>query len=427
MNLAFYNGISGVKSQQSGIDVWGHNISNSNLSGYRASRPEFSNLFTSSLSSSTNGSNTSSQVGYGSQLITTATTRDQGSFSTTDNTFDLAIDGNGWFGLFNADEDLVFSRNGGFKFDADRYLVDENGAYVSGTMGGNIVFEANAENNRLTAIINDLDGGTETTQEKLQLPNTLTYPKQYTDTVTIGGNLGTSEDSVSLSSTLYSASEEANTLYVTLTKSDLQPATGSSWSIQATVLNEDGSIQYDKKTGSINFGTSGEILDFEMPQLSNDGLAVNLNFGSGTAGLQANDSENTGTSIQKNGQPEGQLDEYSITKDGDVVAFFDNGYKTIVAKVAVYHFRNEQGLQEIGGSYYMQTDTSGDALFYRDEMGEIISTAGQVYDHTIEEANINTTEALSELMMIQRAFDANSKSITTGDSLIQTALNMAAR
>jgi flagellar hook protein FlgE len=424
MNLAFYNGLMGIKTQQLGIDVWGHNISNSNLSGYRASRPEFSSLFTSSLSSSTSTSTTSSQIGYGSKLTTKATTRDQGSFSATENTFDLAIDGNGWFGMLNKDGETVYTRNGGFTFDSNRNLVDHTGTYVTGVMAGNIIFSQNPEQNRLTSVVQNLDSGDPDNQTILKLPKNLTYPRQHTDTVTLRGNIGEGDEEVTFSANLISATNEVNNIYITLSKSSVQPDSGTLWNISAVITNEDGSIQFDRKTGSVNFDSSGEITAIDMPELSNDGLPIKLDLGNGRTGLQANNSIETTTSIQKNGQPEGHLNEYSVTKDGDVVAFFDNGYKSIIAKVAIYHFRNEQGLQEIGGSYYAETPNSGEAIFYRNEKGDLITTSGQVYDHTLEEGNINTTEALSELMMLQRAFDANSKSITTGDSLIQTALKM---
>jgi len=163
-----------------------------------------------------------------------------------------------------------------------------------------------------------------------------------------------------------------------------------------------------------------------MPQLSNDGLPINLDFGNGMVGLQANDSASESVAIAKNGEPEGNLDHYAVSQDGNVVAFFDNGYKTVVAKVAVYHFRNEQGLQDVGGSYYMSNDISGKAMFYRDATGDIITTSGLVYDHHLEETNIDNSEALSELMIIQKAFDASATALKVGDDMIKKALTMDA-
>ena len=163
-----------------------------------------------------------------------------------------------------------------------------------------------------------------------------------------------------------------------------------------------------------------------MPTLSNEGLPITLNFGNKKVGIQANDSAIESISVAKNGEPEGNLDHYGVSQDGNVVAFFDNGYKTVVAKVAIYHFRNEQGLQDVGGSYYDANHLSGKPLFYRDEKGGIITKEGFILDHHLEETNINNTEALSELMVIQRAFDASSRALKAGDDMIKQALNLDA-
>ena len=426
MNSTFYTALSGMKTYQQGINVWSHNLSNANLAGFKAKRPEFSTLFTDSMTNLPSLGTVGSEKGYGSKLNTAPITRDQGSLKTTESTFDLAINGNGWFGVLNEEGEVVYTRNGSFNFDAERYLVDKRGSYLTGQMAGNMQISPDATQNKLLGVVTDINVGPPETQTKIQLPNMLTYPKKYTDTVSLSGNLGVKKEHQTFSTTLVSATEEKNIITIDLTKSSNQPDTGSKWDIAAKITNSDGSIIYDKKKGNITFGGSGEILNYDMPQLSNDGLPINLDFGHGTVGLQANDSSSESVAIAKNGEPEGSLDHYAVSQDGNVIAFFDNGYKTVVAKVAVYHFRNEQGLQDVGGSYYMSNDISGKAMFYRDATGDIITTSGLVYDHHLEETNIDNSEALSELMIIQKAFDASATALKVGDDMIKKALTMDA-
>jgi len=424
MTNSFYNGLSGMSTTQKGINTWAHNISNSNLAGFRASRPEFASMFSQSLSSASAGSSISSQVGYGTTLQTTAMTRTQGSLTTTESTFDLAISGNGWFGVKDGGPETLYTRNGSFNFDRDRYLVDKKGGYVTGQMAGNILFGANPENNRLTAVVKDMTIGDPQNMDKIRLPNILTYPKKLTSTVTIRGNIGTDTEVKKFSTNVISALDEKNVINMTMTKAPNQPDKGSSWIIEASISNENGTIIFDKKQGVAEFNSDGTIASYSMPTMSNDGTPIKVDLGKGIAGLQANDSAPVNTAIEKDGHPEGQLFEYTVAQDGNIIAFFDNGHKTVVGKLAIYHFRNEQGLQETGGSYYTSNKISGDALFYRDEAGKLITKEGLVLDHHLEEGNINTAEALSELMMLQKAFDASSRSLTTGDELIKNALQM---
>jgi flagellar hook protein FlgE len=425
MNDTFYTSLIGAKTFSKAIDIVGHNISNSNLSGYRAKGVEFSNLFTQSLGSASSGV-VSSQKEYGSQVQASVMSRDQGSLMVTDSTFDLAIEGNGWFGTLDKDGNTMYTRNGSFNFDKNRHLVDMSGHYVTGSMAGNIIVNADATNNKLTGIVEDMDLGEPNAQDKIQLPNMLSYPKQYTDTVSIFGNLGLSNSERKFSTNLISHTEENNTLSLTVTKNENQPDSGSSWSVVATITDSSGKVTYDKKSGTLTFDAEGKILKSTLPELSNDGLDVAVNFGKGSVGLQANDSSDEAVSTSKNGHPQGELEHYGVAKDGNVIAFFDNGFKTVVAKVAIYHFRNEQGMQDIGGSYYMENDVSGAPLFYRDDAGGLITTEGLVLEHTLESSNMDNAEALSSLMILQKAFDASSRALKAGDDMIKQALHMDA-
>jgi flagellar hook protein FlgE len=425
MNSSFYTSLSGLKTFQSGIDVWAHNLSNSNLTAYRAKRVEFTTLFTGSLGGGS-GDVVSSQKGYGSAVGVATMTKDQGSLTTTESAFDMAIDGNGWFGVLDRDGNKMFTRNGNFNFDRDRFLVDTSGSYLTGQMAGNISISPDATDNKLLSVVQDVTVTNPENQGRIQLPNMLSYPKQLTDTVSVAGNLGVEDIEKSFSASLVSASEETNTLSVSLTKSAVQPDEGSAWEFTAVIKNSDGSITFDQKSGTLTFNGAGQLIDSNVPTIMNDGFAIKLDFGEKSDGLQANDSSSDSLSIEKNGIPAGELTNYSVSQDGNVVAFFDNGYKTVVAKVAVYHFRNEQGLQDIGGSYYDSNDISGDPLFYRDDAGKLITTEGLVLGYHLEESNMDNTEALSELMVIQRAFDAASRALSTGDEMIKQALNMDA-
>lgn len=138
MNSSFYNGISGVKTHQFGLDVWADNISNVNNVGFRGNTPEFSNSFSQILTQSYFGS-TTDQIGLGSKAQTTALDLSQGELIDTENTFDLALMDEGWFGVQGMDGNVYYTRNGHYNIDANGDMVDDAGNFLMGTYNTTLV------------------------------------------------------------------------------------------------------------------------------------------------------------------------------------------------------------------------------------------------------------------------------------------------
>ena len=137
MNSSFYNGVSGIKTHQFGIDVWANNIANINTTGFKYSSPEFSTIFTQSILNQ-NSLSTSNDIGLGSTNTATAPVMTMGSLMSTNNEFDMAIEGKGWFGVQDMSGDYFYTRNGSFNKDANGDLVDSNGSYILGKSANNI-------------------------------------------------------------------------------------------------------------------------------------------------------------------------------------------------------------------------------------------------------------------------------------------------
>lgn len=144
---------------------------------------------------------------------------------------------------------------------------------------------------------------------------------------------------------------------------------------------------------------------------------------SGYDGMVSNVDLDKSRVSQKDGVVEGLLKTYNMDSRGNVVAEFDNGKSIPIAKIAVYHFQNDQGLEAVGGTNFIQTVNSGNAIFYTNENGENI-LGSQIFSNNLESSNVNFATALTELIVMQKAFDASSKSITTSDQMIQNAINM---
>ena len=174
MTTSFYNGISGLKNFQDGIDVWSNNISNINTIGYKENIPEFETLFSNTLSSSP----VASDVGMGSSLSSTAIDLTQGSLIKTDNTFDLTVVDNGFFKVFKNGKSY-YTKTGNFKFDANRNLVDDNGAFLAVKNG--MIFDKQIINGKeYPSVSNNTNDNVST----IQLPQNLIYPEKKTENVT---------------------------------------------------------------------------------------------------------------------------------------------------------------------------------------------------------------------------------------------------
>ncbi len=420
MTQAFYTGISGLKTNQSAIDVVADNIANISTTGFRGYNAEFSSLFENMQKSSMSSSINPSSVGGGVRLQSTSIDLSHGSFALSDRSTDMAIEGDGWFGVINKDENL-YTRAGEFTFDQNSDLVTPDGLYVLGSMGNNINFETNT----LTSILDDVALKNVAEQTKLSFPNTLTYPPIASTNTKFIGNLGTDDEVRIMSAAVVDSQSNKNQLKLTFTKSIPQTAPGSQWDVVATTQTLDGTITYDTQNGKAFFGASGELLSNTLTTINNNGSEVAIDLGSGFDGVTVISNIAPSSTTTSDGTIGGDLIGYDINKNAEVIATFSNGFQSVVGQVAVFHFSNDDGLERASGAKFRESSNSGEAIIYKDTNGENIIGAN-VMTYRLETSNVTMETALTELIILQRAFDSNSKSITTADEMMQKALNMDA-
>jgi len=417
MTQAFYTGLSGIKASQSAIDVISDNLANTSTIGFRSYSSEFSSMFEQKINTSSASSSVSSSIGVGSKMSSTIMDENKGVFQLSDLSTDLAILGDGWFGI-QGEKEPLYTRDGSFTFDANRALVTHDGYYVLGTMGSNI------SDSVLTNQLANVDLGDVDTQEKLIFPKDLMLAVQPTTTAVFSGNLGSDNVVRVISAEVIDAQNNRNDLRLQFTKSAVQPTQGSSWDIIATVESRDGLTAYGIENGVVNFNDDGSLLSTTISSIDNNGSTVSIDLGSSFTGVVSNSNTFSGSS-QADGLSSGDLLGYNINKNGEVIATFSNGLQSAVGKVAVYHFQNDRGLERVNGSRFQESSNSGKAIFFQDENGNnIIGT--DITNFKLEGSNVRMEVALTEIIVMQRAFDANSKSITTSDQMLQKALNMDA-
>lgn len=420
MTQAFYTGISGLRSGQTAIDVTSNNIANISTTGYRAYNAEFSNLFEDALVSQGGSTLDPTSIGYGTRIQTTSMVLDDGAYSITDRSTDMAIEGDGWFGI-QSDSGNMYTRAGNFTFDVNSDLVTPDGNYVLGSMGGNIDFSTNT----LTDVLNEVPLGDIGTVERLRFPQSLSYPPIASTSAQFFGNLGIDDEVRGIGADIIDSQNNINHLKLTFTKSEVQPTNGTSWDVVATTQSSDGSAVYDTKSGQVSFDSDGSIISSTLTTIDNNGTQVEIDLGSGFNGITSIGNTEITSSSTSNGSIGGELVGYDVNRNAEVVATFTNGMQSSVGQIAVFHFNNPQGLERASGANFYETGNSGAAYFKQDENGNNIITAN-VMTFRLEGSNVAMEDALTQLIVLQRSYDANSKSVSTANEMMQKALNMDA-
>ena len=419
MIQAFYTGITGLKSGQSAIDVTADNIANVSTVGFRGYDSEFASLYEDAKSTVTTSSSTST-IGAGVRLQATTIDLSQGSYALSDRSTDMAIEGDGWFGVVNKGG-AEYTRAGAFTFDQNSDLVTVDGFYVLGSMGGNIDLTTNT----LTEVLQEVPLKNVSGQEKLSFPNTLTYPQEPTTYASYTGNIGRLDEDRSMGADVIDSEGNRNNLKLTFSMSVPQVSPGSQWDVVATTQTLDGTTVYDTQSGVVNFNAQGGLISTTLTSIDNNGAQVDIDLGNDYNGIISVANSNTSSSSESDGTIAGDLVGYEINQYAEVVATFSNGYQSTVGQVAVYHFYNDSGLERASGARFTESVNSGEPTIFKDANG--VNTIGaSVMTYRLENSNVTLDKALTELIVLQRSYDANSKSISTADQMIQKALQMGA-
>lgn len=429
MNSSFYNGISGIKTHQFGMDIVANNITNINTTGYKSTSAEFSTIFSAQLQNSF-GSSSSDDIGLGSTAATTSFDMSTGSLIPTDGQFDLAIGGKGWFDIQDVGGGHYYTRNGSFNRDGNGNLVDTFGNYVMGQSANNIqngiVTNENVGDIELTDINN---------RTPIVLPDELTLPPERTTFVKMSGNLNStpiysfddSGDKIEVSnkavyrSVLYRADGGKNFLNITFEKVVPQGPTDIIWDATAIITDEDNN-ELNSKLGQVIFDEKGFLKSSTLTSIDSDNSNVALDFGNGSSGLVSYNSEVEGKAVSQDGHSYAGLKDYSIDNLGNIEAVFDNGKSVPIYKIMVVNFQNEMGLKQTSPIYFQESTNSGKPVFIKDKNGNVMQQ--NITNRHLEQSNVSLSAAMTELIVMQKAFDASSKSITTSDQMIQNAINM---
>jgi flagellar hook protein FlgE len=402
---SFATALSGLESNNTALNTIANNLANMNTVGYKDQTDQFSTLFYQQLNGGVNGG---VQVGVGTQVATTETDFSDGGPSSTGQSTDMALQGNGFFVIDdNGQQELT--RAGDFVLSKDGSLQTTSGASVMGYPAANGSISAGSG------------------VQPIVIPLGQTLAAKQTGSMNIQANLDASAavgTSVPAPVTLYDSLGAAHQATVTFTKTAANtwsynialPAGEATGSAGTTgTLTFDGSGNLTSPTGTIGGISFTGLSD----GASNMSFSWNLNGAAGSSLTQTASSSNVASATQ-DGYASGSYQDFSVDGNGIVEASFSNGQKETIGQVAVATVANQQGLQATNNTAYLATLASGPA---------VIGTAGNAGRGTIEggaleSSNVDVSTEFSALIVAQRAFEANSKSVTTFDQATQEAINM---
>ncbi|HAI20613.1 MAG TPA: flagellar hook-basal body protein [Clostridiales bacterium UBA8153] len=404
MMRSMFSAIGGMKNHQIRMDVIAHNIANVNTVGFKAGRATFQEVLSQTLRGASapqdqRGGTNAMQVGLGMKLMGIDTMFQQGSSQATGRGTDLAIQGDGFFVVRDGDRQ-VFTRTGVFDLDGDGYLVEPGGRRVQGWTAGPAGL-----NTEDASAIGDI---------RISLGQATSA--QATTAVGLAGNLDSTTAVGYQRTTTVAAFDSLGQpvpLLLTFTKSAV-----NQWNWQ---VSGPAAMTPTGGTGTLTFGTDGRLsgstgTPITLAPPGAAALVVTMGFGELTQAAGPSSVE----VATRDGFTRGEIETFAIDNTGTITAFFSNGINRQLARLALANFANQGGLLRDGDSLFSASNNSGLA-----RIGEA-GTGGRGYINAgyLEQSNVDLAVEFSDMMVIQRGFQANSRVITTTDEFLNELVNL---
>ena len=412
MGTALFTAVTGLSTHQRRLDVIANNVANVNTTGYRGSRVFFQDQFSQTLegaqaASGTFGGSNPSQVGLGVMLASIDTVFTQGSLVSTGVASDLAIQGSGFFILSDGSAQY-YTRDGSFSLNANGQLIDSaTGLIVQGYLADNLgVIDPNA-------IVEDI-----------VIPVGATSVVTATENVILNGNLNSDAaagDTILRTVRTYDSLGTARDIVVTFTNT----ANPDEWTWAASSTDPD--ISAITGTGTITFDTNGGVssvtsttvsVDFDntIVGLPTDPFEFDLDFTNVTH--LASDSD---VAVQtQDGYPRGVLESFNFSQNGQINGVYTNGTARVLGQIALASFANNGGLVRVGDNMFRESPSSGLAQVGLASTGGRGSVSGGV----LEGSNVDLATEFSDLIITQRGYQANARTITVADTMLQETVNL---
>lgn len=365
------------------------------------------------------------------------TTEDLRELLQRDARYGVDYDGSGGFGIDGRDVNegvkVVVTENGNFAISNPNEIPQRPGFVMPGAPGTQDNRTTHNMSFNITAYSNKQ--GTVSTNDAF----TKIF-KAFDGVLTVGGQIKESEQlklsAFSAGLEIYDSLGSKHTLEVQFVKQSTTQDGGNEWQMIIRVpepaeINTTGEGPTNIIVGTARFNNDGSLANYTPKTINfspNNGAAPNqqikLSFGTSGSndGLVSSNSASTLTGQATDGYTSGNLKPDAIRVDdkGNILGEFTNGKTFAVAKIAMASVANNSGLEEIGGNLFKVTANSGNIV-----VGEAgTGGRGEMKTSALEMSNVDLSRSLTELIIIQRGYQANSKTISTSDQMLQTLIQL---
>jgi flagellar hook protein FlgE len=420
---SLYTGVSGLTAQGEALGVIGDNIANANTIGFKASRAEFQDIIAKNLKGILGGN----QIGRGVKIGAVNPILVQGNVDSTEKVTDLAISGDGYFKVTGSDGE-TFTRDGSFHFDREGYLVtndnqkvqgfttDEKGKIVNKT--GDIKFPRALIPAKGTTDIKidlNLDSRVEATK-KFDLKDP--YATSHYST---GIEMYDTQGNKHLVSYFFNKVDDRKWEYKGLV--DGKEVSGSKEGELAQVVagrlefTVDGKLEKQEVTDS-SFNFKGGALQNQKIKLS-----FGDDISSGGKGLDGTKQYGKGSDLiswHQDGSAAGTITGLSFNDEGTLTAVYSNGAAQDLAQITIAKFENPEALFKVGNNRLKESrDSGGAALGAPKAAGR-----GSIYAKSLERSTVDLATEFVNMIQNQRGFQANAKTITTTDELLNEVIQL---
>jgi flagellar hook protein FlgE len=464
MMRSLFSGVSGLQNHQTRMDVIGNNISNINTTGFKKNRVNFQDILYQQMQGAARptaeiGGVNPKEVGLGMSIASIDTVHTQGAFQTTNVVTDLAINGNGFFVLDNAGKQL-FTRAGTFTVDEDGIMVNPaNGMKVQGWMAqeieGYTVINVSQPVGEIYIPVGGKDPAKETSIVNFACNLDKRLPEIPENPTALQVQQGTWATQIKT----YDSFGELHILQVEFTR---VPGTNNSWNAAVIVdpqnenptnttigFGEEAPAAGGATTFVVNFSNNGTLLsaedgdgnvsgasgqvqmnvayDVQGATPNEDGTPVRHEFvldlgqvGSFTRSITQYSEASSSKAVEQDGRTMGYLDNFQIDSSGVITGSFSNGTTRALAQVALATFTNQGGMEKAGDNTFRESINSGLA-----NIGPSgIADKGSIISGALEMSNVDMAEQFTDMIVTQRGFQANSRTIQTADQLLQELLSL---
>ncbi|MDY7246987.1 flagellar hook protein FlgE [Enterobacter hormaechei] len=355
--MAFSQAVSGLNAAATNLDVIGNNIANSATYGFKSGSASFADMFAGS------------KVGLGVKVAGITQDFTDGTTTNTGRGLDVAISQNGFFRMVDANGSVFYSRNGQFKLDENRNLVNMQGLQLTG------------------------------------------YPVAGTPpTVQTGAN----PQAISIPTTLMAAkSTTTASQQINLNSTDTAPT---------VAFDPSNPDSYNKKGTVTVFDSQGNAHNMNLFYVKTaNSCATPATFDMSFANsMQQNTGANNIVATSQNGYKPGDLVSYQINDDGTVVGNYSNEQTQVLGQIVLANFANNEGLKSEGDNVWSATQSSGVALLGTAGSGNF----GTLTNGALEASNVDLSKELVNMIVAQRNYQSNAQTIKTQDQILNTLVNL---